>query len=64
MDLQFPEAIKEIFSSIIDLALQNQMILLIQHPSDLFQINVSCYIEPDSIKLFIHVPMAPVDLLL
>jgi len=40
------------------------MRLLIQHPSDLFQMKVYYYVHPDPVKLFIHIPMALVDSLL
>jgi len=64
MDLLSPESIKEIFDSIIDQAVLNGMRLLTQHPSDLFQMKVYYYVHPDSVKLFIHIPMALVDSLL
>jgi hypothetical protein len=40
------------------------MKLLISNPSDLFQIEVSYYIKPKNVKLFIHVTMAPIHSLL
>jgi hypothetical protein len=61
MDLVSPEAIKEIFDSFIELATQNQIRLVINHPSDLFQVEASYNIEPESIKIFIHIPMVPTD---
>ncbi len=59
LDLISPEAIKEIFNTTVNRATQNWKRLLIHNPSDLFQVKASYYIEPDSVKLFIHVPMAP-----
>jgi hypothetical protein len=64
MDLFSPEAVEDIFDVIIDWAFRNKMRLLIAHPSDPFQIEVSYYVKPETIKLFIHMPMAPVDSLL
>jgi hypothetical protein len=64
MDLVSPYAIKDIFNGIVDRATQSQMRLLINHPSDLFQLEASYNIELKSVKLFIHVPMAPTDSLL
>jgi hypothetical protein len=40
------------------------MKLLIQHPSDLFQMKVYYYVPSDSVKLFIHIPMSLVGSLL
>jgi hypothetical protein len=64
MDLVSPEAIKEIFNAIINRAAQNWMRLLINNPSDLFQVKASYKFKPDSVKLFIHMLMAPTDSLL
>jgi hypothetical protein len=51
MDLFSPQAVKDIFE-------------VISHPSDLFQIEVSYYMEPENIKLFIQILMVPIDSLL
>ncbi len=59
MDLLSPQAVEEIFNAISNSVFRNQMRLLISHLSDLFQIKVSYYMETENIKLFIHVPMAP-----
>jgi hypothetical protein len=59
MDLIPPEAVKEILDATVNLATQNQMRLLIDHPSDIFQVKCSYYVKPDSVKLFIHMPIPP-----
>jgi hypothetical protein len=64
LDLISPEAIKEIFNATVYRAAQNQMTLLINHPLGLFQVKASYYVKPDSIKLFIHMLMAPTNSLL
>ncbi len=64
MDLLSPQAVEDIFEAIINQAFRSQMRLLISHPSDLFQIEVSYYLVPKNVKLFIHMPMAPIDSLL
>jgi hypothetical protein len=57
MDLLSPQAIE-------DRAFLNQMKLPINHPSDLFLILGLLLRGVDTVKLFIHKPMAPIDSLL
>jgi hypothetical protein len=53
MDLLSPQEVDDIFEAISDWAFRNQMILLISHPSDLFQIEVSYY-EISPLSASIH----------
>jgi len=64
MDLISLEAIKEIFDATDNRAAQNWMSLLIHNPSDLFQVEASYYINPNSTKPFIPIPMALTESLL
>ena len=51
--------LEQLFSEVIDRSLKENAMMILQHPSDLFQIDCSYIHNRDgSVSLIVHVPMA------
>jgi hypothetical protein len=64
IDLLSPNQLADLYDSLIAKSERNGYQLLTNHPSDLFQVEVSYFYDGYDLHLLLHVPMVPKDSLL
>jgi hypothetical protein len=64
IDLLTPNQLADLYDNLIAKSEQNGYQLLTNHPSDLFQVEVSYFYDGYDLHLLLHVPMVPKDSLL